>query len=272
MRGELKFFEIGVADTARARTFYESLFGWQFEPVPDGDGFEITTPNVRGGMHGEDAGAAPYVFFEVEDMERALERVRELGGAVEEADVEGDEENVATFGRFTLCRDDQGSPFGLHQPPTAEGERQGGRMTNAFRPLPEGFHTVTPYLMVPDADALVEFMGRAFGAEETFRVRGEQGGLHIEVRVGDSMIMVGGVQDMEPQPASIFLYMDRVDDVYGRALEAGATPIEEPSNRPADGDRRAGVADPFGNAWFVATRIEDLSREELQRRHEDLLA
>jgi predicted enzyme related to lactoylglutathione lyase len=66
-----------------------------------------------------DSGAAPYVFFQVQDMEAALERVSELGGVVDETDVEGGEESVAKFGRFKLCRDDQGSPFGLHQPPTA---------------------------------------------------------------------------------------------------------------------------------------------------------
>ena len=139
-------------------------------------------------------------------------------------------------------------------------------MTNEFSPVPEGFHTVTPYLMVPDADALVEFMGRAFGATEVFRARGAHGGLHVEVRLGDSMVMIGGMQSGEPQPAAIFLYMDGVDDVYDRALEAGATSIEEPADRIAEGDRRAGVRDPFGNAWFIATRIEDVSREELQRR------
>jgi len=122
MMGELKFFEIGVADTECARAFYGSLFGWRFEPVPSGDGFEITTPNVRGGMHGGDAGAVPYVFFEVEDMEAALGRVRELAGEIEETDVEGDDENVARFGRFKLCRDDQGSHFGLHEPPAAARE------------------------------------------------------------------------------------------------------------------------------------------------------
>jgi predicted enzyme related to lactoylglutathione lyase len=70
-------------------------------------------------MHGGDPGAAPYVFFRVDDIERALERVRELGGEVEEMDIEGDEEAQAWFGRFKLCRDDQGSQFGLHQPPSA---------------------------------------------------------------------------------------------------------------------------------------------------------
>jgi predicted enzyme related to lactoylglutathione lyase len=117
--GELAFFELGVADTARGRAFYEGLFGWTFETGPSGDGFVIDTPNVRGGMHGGDAGAAPLLFFRVEDMEGALERVRELGGEVEEIDVEGDEASIARFGRFKLCRDDQGSPFGLHQPPGA---------------------------------------------------------------------------------------------------------------------------------------------------------
>lgn len=142
-------------------------------------------------------------------------------------------------------------------------------MTNGFGPAPEGFNTVTPYLMVPDADALVEFMGRAFGATEVFRARGTHGGLHVEVRLGDSMVMIGGLPSGEPQPAAIFLYMDGVDDIYERALEAGGTSMEEPADRSEDAVRRAGVADPFGNAWFVATRIEDISREELRNRRGD---
>jgi predicted enzyme related to lactoylglutathione lyase len=117
MAGELSFFEIGVEDPDRGRTFYEALFGWSFEPGPSGGGFGITAPNVPGGMHGGDPGASPYLFFRVDDIEAALERVRQLGGDVEVADVEGGEDSIAKFGRFRLCRDDQGSPFGLHQPP-----------------------------------------------------------------------------------------------------------------------------------------------------------
>jgi uncharacterized protein len=119
MAGEVAFFELGVEDVERGRAFYEGLFGWRFEPGPSGQGFTIGTPNVAGGMHGGDKGAAPYVFFQVEEMDSALQRVRELGGVVEDMDVEGEEESVARFGRFKLCRDDQGSPFGLHQPPPA---------------------------------------------------------------------------------------------------------------------------------------------------------
>jgi predicted enzyme related to lactoylglutathione lyase len=117
MTGELAFFELGVADTQRGRAFYESLFGWRFETGPSGNGYAVTAPNVPGGMHGGDPGATPYLFFRVDDMEAAIARVRELGGEVDETNVEGDEASIARFGRFKLCRDDQGSAFGLHQPP-----------------------------------------------------------------------------------------------------------------------------------------------------------
>ena len=115
MAGELSFIELGVEDAAKGRAFYEGLFGWTFES--SGQGFGVEMPNVAGGMHGGDRGASPYVFFRVDDIDAAQARVRELGGTVEEVDVEGDDESVARFGRFRLCRDDQGSPFGLHQPP-----------------------------------------------------------------------------------------------------------------------------------------------------------
>jgi uncharacterized protein len=117
MAGETSFIELGVEDTERGRAFYEALFGWRFEPGPGGGGWGIEMANVRGGMHGGDRGASPYVFFAVDDIEAAIGRVRELGGTVEEVDVEGGEESQRRFGRFKLCRDDQGSPFGLHQPP-----------------------------------------------------------------------------------------------------------------------------------------------------------
>jgi uncharacterized protein len=117
MTGELMFFELGVEDLARGRAFYEGLFGWRFEPGPTEIGLMIEGSNVRGGIHGDDPGAAPYLFFKVDDMDAALERVRELGGTVEELDLDGGEELTARFGRFKICRDDQGSPFGLHQPP-----------------------------------------------------------------------------------------------------------------------------------------------------------
>ena len=117
MTGAVTFFELGVEDAQKGRAFYEALFGWQFETGPSGNGWVISTPGIPGGMHPGDAGATPYLFFAVEDMEAALARVRELGGEVVPMDVGGGEDAVARFGRFEFCKDDQGSHFGLHQPP-----------------------------------------------------------------------------------------------------------------------------------------------------------
>jgi PhnB protein len=110
----------------------------------------------------------------------------------------------------------------------------------------EGFGTVTPYLLTPDVDALVRFLARAFGAVETHRERGGAGGWHAELRLGDSMLMVGG-----PAPSSevmLFLYVEDPDAWYQRALKEGATSLEAP-NRTAGG-RRAAVTDPQGNRWY----------------------
>ena len=117
MTGELTFFELGVEDAEKGRAFYEGVFGWNFEPGPSGQGFVIRAPNMSGGMHGGDPGASPYVFIAVDDLDAAMARVRELGGSVDDMDVSGDDASQARFGRFKLCRDDQGSPFGLHELP-----------------------------------------------------------------------------------------------------------------------------------------------------------
>ncbi|MFC7814251.1 MULTISPECIES: VOC family protein [unclassified Streptomyces] len=117
MAGEPSFFELGVADPERGRAFYGGLFGWTLEPGPSGRGFAIGTGGVPGGLHGGDAGASPYLFFRVDDLDAALARVRELGGSVEDPGEE-DAGSAARFGRFALCRDNQGSAFGLHQPPS----------------------------------------------------------------------------------------------------------------------------------------------------------
>jgi uncharacterized protein len=117
LSGELAFVEFGVEDVDKAQVFYSGLFGWRFEPGPSGQGYVISLPNVGAGIHGSDPGAAPYLFFRVDDIDAAVDKVLALGGTVDDTDVEGDEESIATFGRFKLCKDDQGSPFGLHQPP-----------------------------------------------------------------------------------------------------------------------------------------------------------
>ncbi len=119
----------------------------------------------------------------------------------------------------------------------------------------EGFHTVTPYLIVDEVDTLIAFVKQAFGAEETFRTTGSAGGQHVEVQIGDSMVMIGAGAAGEAMPTMLFLYVEDVDAVYQRALEAGATALMEPSDQ-SHGDRMAGVKDASGNQWYMATHAD----------------
>jgi PhnB protein len=127
----------------------------------------------------------------------------------------------------------------------------------------EGFHTITPYLIVNEADKLIDFVKQAFGAEELFRDVGSAGGIHCEARIGDSKLMLGGGGEWRgtPTPAHIHLYVDDADAVYKRAISAGATSLYEPSDMPY-GDREGGVQDVFGNNWYIGT-VRDRPSEGL---------
>ncbi|HSB15690.1 MAG TPA: VOC family protein [Bryobacteraceae bacterium] len=135
------------------------------------------------------------------------------------------------------------------------------------KPIPEGYHTVTPYLVVPGAGRLIEFLKEAFKAEEVERMSQPDGTvMHAEVRIGDSIIMMGESSDKFPaMPAAIYVYVPDVDAVYKRALAAGAASTMEPANQ-FYGDRNAGVKDPSGNLWWIATHVEDVPREEMAKR------
>ena len=142
----------------------------------------------------------------------------------------------------------------------------------AVKPIPDGYHTVTPVLMVRDAAGLIDFIKRAFGAEETERFSGPDNRvMHSEVRIGDSIIMLGDACDEAPAPGSFYLYVGDVDAAYERALSAGATSLAGPSDQ-FYGHRVARLVDPSGNRWAIATRKEDVPTAELQRRFEALMA
>ncbi len=115
-----------------------------------------------------------------------------------------------------------------------------------------GEHTITPYLTVKRAEELVEFVKQAFGGVELFRTTGSAGGLHAEVIIGDSKLMIGGYESVEEKLTALHLYVPDADAVYQRAMEAGATSLEEPVDQ-FYGDREAGVKDPSGNVWWIAT-------------------
>jgi uncharacterized glyoxalase superfamily protein PhnB len=112
--------------------------------------------------------------------------------------------------------------------------------------------TITPYLTVKRAEQLVEFVKQAFGGVELFRTTGSAGGLHAEVTVGDSKLMIGGYESVDEIPTALHVYVPDADAVSQRALELGATSLEEPVDQ-FYGDREAGVKDPTGNVWWIAT-------------------
>ena len=139
----------------------------------------------------------------------------------------------------------------------------------AVKPIPDDYHTVTPYLTVADAEAQIDFLKKAFGAEEKYRHTDDKGHVgHAEVRVGNSMIMIGQAREQwTPRQASFYLYVEDVDSVYKRAVAAGGKSLREPTNE-AYGDRSSGVEDSQGNQWWIGTHIEDVSPEEIQRRYQ----
>ena len=135
------------------------------------------------------------------------------------------------------------------------------------KPIPEGYHSVTPYLVAKGADTLLDFVKKAFGADETVRMPGPGGSIgHAEVRIGDSVVMLADASEESPATRSVLhLYVEDSDATYGRALEAGGESLREPTDQ-FYGDRMAGVRDPVGNSWWIATHVEDVSDDEMRKR------
>lgn len=134
--------------------------------------------------------------------------------------------------------------------------------------VPDGYASITPSLVVDGAEQLIEFMEKAFGGEERLNMPRDDGKvMHAEVRIGNSVVMVGDTMPEFPavQNASLHLYVGDVDAVYRQALEAGATSVMEPTLM-FYGDRTATVLDSWGTRWAIATHVEDVSEEEMMRR------
>jgi len=133
----------------------------------------------------------------------------------------------------------------------------------AVKPIPDGFHTVTPYLLVKDARRQIDFLKRAFNATEIMCHDFGDGHVHAEVKIGDSMIMIGQMET--PSPTMLYLYVNDADAEYKRAIAAGATIVEAVSDK-FYGDRSGGIKDPLGNTWWVSTHKEEVPREEMRKR------
>jgi PhnB protein len=152
------------------------------------------------------------------------------------------------------------------------GDAKEVRMT---KPIPDGYHAITPYLIVAGGAEALEFYGRAFGAIERERMQDPSGKIrHAEISIGDSRVMLAdehpeigalGPGTIGGSPVSIHLYVEDVDAVVGQAVAAGAT-LTRPVADQFYGDRVGGITDPFGHRWFIATHKEDLTSAELHRR------
>jgi PhnB protein len=145
----------------------------------------------------------------------------------------------------------------------------------AAKPIPDGYHAVSPYLIVSDGAAAIEFYRKAFGATERMRLTRPDGKIgHAELAIGDSIVMLAdeypehgarSPQTVSGSPVMLHLYVADVDAVYARAVAAGAA-----ATRPVQdmfyGDRAGGITDPFGHSWHIATHIEDVAPDEIDRR------
>ena len=149
------------------------------------------------------------------------------------------------------------------------------------KPIPEGYHTLTPSLAVDDASAAIEFYKRAFGARERVRMDGPNGTIaHAELEIGDSVLMLSDPfpqattrppKELGGTASSVMMYVEDVDAAVQRAVDAGAT-ITMPVDDQFWGDRFGSVLDPFGHSWAIATHVEDVPPEEMAARAEQAMA
>lgn len=147
------------------------------------------------------------------------------------------------------------------------------------KPIPDNYHSVTPYLIVKGAASALDFYKRAFGAEETVRMESKGTVVHSEFRIGDSVVMLAdevpamghkSPQSLGGTPAMLMIYVENVDQMFTRAISAGATEVRPVTNE-FYGDRAGSLKDPFGHQWMIATHVEDVAPDEMDRRFREML-
>jgi PhnB protein len=147
--------------------------------------------------------------------------------------------------------------------------------------IPEGYHTITPSIVVSDGAKSIDFYKKAFGAEERVRMPGPDGGvMHAELRIGDSAFMLGeemptmgakSPKTLGGSPVSFFIYTENVDAAWDRATKAGGKPIM-PLEKMFWGDRAGCLEDPYGHKWWLAQHVEDLTPDQIKKRQEEFFA
>ncbi|HLP19494.1 MAG TPA: VOC family protein [Chitinophagales bacterium] len=143
----------------------------------------------------------------------------------------------------------------------------------AVKYIPDGYSTITPFIIVKDAKKFIEYVNKAFNAELKSKFDAPDGKvMHAEIKIGESILMLGeAMEQWPPFPGMLYLYVPDVDATYKQAMAAGGESLREPTTE-FYGDRSAGLRDAWGNQWWLATHVEDVSEEEMEKRHKEMAA
>lgn len=257
-----------VKDVEESISFYENYLGFEVEMHP-ASGFAILSkgdlrllinePGIGGAGQNMPDGTTPApgswnrVQLTVDDLGAEHRRLRNEGLTFRNEIVEGG------GGKQILLQDPSGNLIELFEP---------ARTMTKFKA--RGYHILTPFIATEDPEGLISFLRSAFGGEVTYLMRSEDEVLrHATVKIGDSKVMISPGTDLyKPMPVMLQVYVEDTDATYKKALELGAEAIEEPHNE-LYGDRRAGVQDKWGNKWWIATHIEDVSEEQMKKREKE---
>lgn len=261
-----------VNDVDEAIEFYTRLLNFSvvMHPAPgfaalqkDGLRLLLNAPGAGGAGKSMSDGTQPKsggwnrFQLEVDDVESVYADLKEKGAHFRNEIVTG------KGGKQVLLEDPSGNPIELFE----------STRDTDIQPIPEGYHTITPFILVNGANELIEFIKEAFNGVVTYMMKLDEGVVrHSTVKIGDSLVMVAdGSRRNESVSAMLHLFVEDVDAVYKQALEAGGTSIRKPKDE-FYGDRTAGIEDNWGNQWWIATHIEDVSDDEIKKREKELRA
>lgn len=255
-----------VDDVESAIEFYSSLLGFKVKMHPPSSGFAalendglylfLNQPGAGSAGKAMQDGQVPEpggwnrIQLKVDDLESIYKELKNNGASFRNSITEG------KGGRQVLLEDPSGNMVELFEP-----------ANQPVQPVPEGYHTITPFLLARNAPGLIDFIKKAFSGKVTFMMKSDDDKIrHSTVKIGDSLVMISsGIQSSEPMPCMLHVYVEDVDSVYKQALEAGGTSLREPEDQ-FYGDRSAGIEDEWKNQWWIATHIKDISDDEMKNR------
>lgn len=258
-----------VEDVETAIAFYTDLLGFkvQMHPAPGFAALErdnirlfLNKPGAGGAGQAMPDGSLPKpggwnrIQINTDNLESFYSELKDKGASFRNNIVEG------KGGKQVLLQDPSGNLIELFE----------STRKKEVKPIPEGYHTITPFLLTDNAEELIEFIKGAFNGEVEDLTKSRNGKIRFAtVKIGDSLVMISsGTENDIPKPCILHLYVEDMDSVYEQAVSAGGESLREPANE-FYGDRLAAIKDDWGNQWWIATHIEDISGEEMEKRKKE---